>query len=268
MSILNINNCNYYYEIHGSGDETLVFSHGLLWNGSIFQKQIDFFKSKYSILIYDQCGHGQSEILENDFSSRCLYRDVIQLLDHLQIKQVHFIGLSMGADIAIRIALERPDLIKTLVLMSASITPEENYKKYKLLNNVVKFSGIKDVLQPILVNMFSIHFLNDPKRKKEVKKWSDELLKNKKDIHLAISSALMRKNIDGDKLQNITCPTHIIAGTEDKATPPANSEFIHLKIKGSSLNYIDGVGHMICLEDPETCNIEIDKFLDQYHSKK
>ena len=63
MPIININNCNYHYEIHGSGEDFLVFSHGLLWNGSIFQKQIEYFQSKYSILIYDQCGHGQSEVL-------------------------------------------------------------------------------------------------------------------------------------------------------------------------------------------------------------
>jgi len=266
MPIININNCNYHYEIHGSGEDFLVFSHGLLWNGSIFQKQIEYFQSKYSILIYDQCGHGQSEVLDNDFESRCLYKDIIQLLDHLKLKQVHFIGLSMGADIGIRITLKRPDLIKSLVLMSASITPEDNYKKYKLLNNIVKFSGIKAVLQPVLVNMFSIQFLNDPKRKEEVKKWSEELLKNEKDIHKAVSSALKRENIDRDKLQNITCPALIIAGSEDKATPPENSEFIHLKIKGSTLNYIEGAGHMVCLEDHETCNYEIDKFLDQFNS--
>ena len=266
MPIININNCNYHYEIHGSGEDFLVFSHGLLWNGSIFQKQIEHFQSKYSILIYDQCGHGQSEVLDNDFKSRCLYKDLIQLLDHLKLKQVHFIGLSMGADIGIRITLKRPDLVKSLILMSASITPEDNYKKYKLLNNIVKFSGIKAVIQPVLVNMFSIHFLNDPKQKEEVEKWSEELLKNEKDIHKAVSSALKRKNIDRDKLQYITCPTLILAGTEDKAIPPENSEFIHLKIKGSTLNYIEGAGHMVCLEDPETCNVEIDNFLDQFNS--
>jgi len=67
-------------------------------------------------------------------------------------------------------------------------------------------------------------------------------------------------------LQNITCPTLILAGTKDKATPPENSEFVHSNIKGSTLNYIEGAGHMVCLEDPETCNIEIDKFLDQFNS--
>jgi len=266
MPIININDCNYHYEIHGSGEEFLVFSHGLLWNGSIFEKQIQHFQSKYSILIYDQCGHGQSEVLENGFKSRCLYIDFIQLLEYLKIKQVHFVGLSMGTDIGIRVTLERPDLVKSLILMSASISPEDNYKRYKLLNNVVSFSGIKSVLQPILVNMFSIRFLNDPKRKEEVEKWSEEILKNKKEIHVAISSALNRKNIDGDMLQKIACPTLILAGTEDKATPPENSEFVHLNIKDSTLNYIEGVGHMICLEEPETCNFKIDEFLDQFNS--
>ncbi len=263
MSIVNINSCNYYYEIHGSGDDVLVFSHGLLWRGSVFEKQIEYFKSKYSILIYDQCGHGQSEIIEKDFKSRCLFKDTIKLLDYLGFEQVHFIGLSMGADLAIRITLKRPDLIKSLILISASVTPESNYNRYSLLNNVLRFSGIKTILQPVLVNMFSIHFLNDPDNKEKVKKWTEELLNNKKEIHIAISAALKRENIDIEMLQNITCQTLILAGTEDKAIPPENSEFLHLKIKNSSLSFIEGCGHMICIEDPKMCNLEIEKILDQ-----
>lgn len=266
MPIININNCNYNYEIHGYGEDILVFSHGLLWNSGVFINQIEYFKSKYSILIYDQCGHGQSMILDGNFKSRCLYKDVIKLLDHLKLKQVHFVGLSMGADIAIRIALKRPNLIKSLVLISASVSPESNNRKYSLLNNIVKFSGIKAVLQPVLVNMFSIHFLNDPNRKEELKKWTTELLKNDKEIHITILSALKRKNIDLNDLLNISCPTLILAGTEDKATPLDNSKLVHSMIKNSILRNIEGSGHMVNIEDPETCNYEMEQFLDQFNN--
>ena len=264
MPIININNCNYYYELRGSGEDILVFSHGLLWSSDVFENQFKHFQSQYSILIYDQCGHGKSEILDGNLPSRCLYKETIQLLDQLNLKQVHFIGASMGADIATRIALERPDLIKSLVLISASVSPKSNYIKYKLLNTVIKFSGIKAVLQPVLANLFSIHFLNDPNRKEELKKWSDRLLKNDNNIHYAILSAIKRKNIDLNDLLNISCPTLIISGTQDKASPPENSKLVHSMIKNSTLRYIEGSGHMVNIEDPETCNNEIEQFLDQF----
>lgn len=265
MPIFNINNCNYNYDIHGSGEEILVFSHGILWSNMVFEKQIEYFSSKYTVLVYDQCGHGKSEITGEDHSSSCLYKDIIQLLDHLNFKQVHFVGLSMGAYIAIRITLKRPDLIKSLILMSASISPETNFSKYRLLNKVIKFSGIKTVLQPILVNMFSLHFLNEPHHKEDVKKWTAEILKNDKDIHIVVSYILKRKNINEEQLKNISCPTLILAGMKDKATPPENSEFIHSKIKGSILRYIEGSGHMINIEEPDKCNAEIENFLSQFN---
>lgn len=266
MSTININNCNYYYEIKGSGKETLVFSHGLLWSCEIFKKQIEYFKSKYSILIYDHCEHGQSEILDENIKSRSLHKDIIQLLDYLNLKQVHFIGLSMGADVAIRVALERPNLIKSLILMSVSVKPEPKLLlKHTLLNNVIRFSGIKFVLPSIMVNMFSMNFLNDPKRKDEVKKWETELLKNKKNIHTIISSSFKRNPFNKNILQNISCPTLIIAGTEDKATPIEDSKFVNLVVKNSILSHIDGCGHMVCIEAAETCNIEIELFLNQFN---
>ncbi len=261
MSVVLINNCDYHYEIHGFGKDYLVFSHGLLWRGSIFEKQIEYFQSKYSILVYDQCGHGESKILDGNFKSRYPYKETIQLLDHLKLKQVHFIGLSMGADIALRITLERPDLIKSLVLMSVNISPKSNYNKYKLLNNVIKFSEIKTILEPLLVNMFSLQFLNDPTNKEELEKCTTVLLKNDNEIHYAILSALKRKNLDISDLKYISCPTLIFAGTEDKAIPLENSELIHAMIKNSNLIHLKGSGHMVNIEDPETCNDEIEQFL-------
>jgi 3-oxoadipate enol-lactonase len=45
MPNLKINNCDIYYEIQGEGSETIVLSHGLLWCGKLFYKQVEYFKS-------------------------------------------------------------------------------------------------------------------------------------------------------------------------------------------------------------------------------
>lgn len=42
MPVIKINNCDYYYEEHGAGSETILFSHGLLWSGYLFHKQVAF----------------------------------------------------------------------------------------------------------------------------------------------------------------------------------------------------------------------------------
>lgn len=265
MPTVNISNCDYYYEIHGSGEETIVLSHGLLLSGKLFEKQVDYFKSKYTIITYDHRGHGQSEVTKYGYAINNLCDDSILLLEHLNLKQVHFVGLSMGADVAMRLTIKRPDLVKSLILMGASASPETNAIKYKLLKNVVKFSGIKTVLSPVLISMFGEKFLNDPNRKDELEKWTIELLKNKNNIYRSLNAAITRKIIDEKKLQTISCPTLILVGTKDKATSPDKSEFIHSKIENSTLKHIKESGHLLCIEEPEKCNYEIEQFLNQFN---
>lgn len=264
MSFININHCNYYYEMFGSGEDTLVFMHGILWNSTIFEKQIDYFKSKYTILVFDHRNHGQSEapIFNSDID--CLFEDSIQLLDHLGLKQVHLVGISMGADIALRLTIKRPDLVKSLVLLGASAQPESNTIKYKLLINIVRFSGIKTVLEPTLINMFGHKFLNDPKRKGELERWTNELLKNKNSISKLLSAAIKRKGIDASELKEIDCPTLLLTGTDDKPAPYEKAEYIHNLIKKSKLKLIEDCGHLICIEDFKVCNTKIELFLKQF----
>ena len=65
-----------------------------------------------------------------------------------------------------------------------------------------------------------------------------------------------------DKLKQIRVPTLIICGTEDKMTPPANSEVLRDAIPGAKLALIADAGHMVMLEDPENFNKALTTFVD------
>ncbi len=261
MPIIKINNCNYYYEVQGTGSETIVLSHGLLWNGNMFFKQVAYFKSKYTVITYDHRGQGKSEVTKGGYDMDSLYDDTVKLLEKLDLKSVHFGGLSMGGFVAMRLAARRPDLVKSLILMETSAMAEPNKIKYRFLNTMVKIFGVKAVLKPVMSIMFGDKFLNDPERNKERTSCMTEILKNKKTIIRAVKGVIDRKPIDIE-LQNITCPTLILVGTQDKATVPKVAEIIHSKINNSMLKYIDGAGHTACIEEPKKYNREIDSFLE------
>ena len=110
--------------------------------------------------------------------------------------------------------------------------------------------------------MFGSKFLNDPRRKEERKEWENELLKNNKSITNAVSAVVDRKAISSE-LKNISCPTLILVGTQDLATPPVKAEFIHSKIKNSTLTYIDGGGHTSSIEEPEKYKDTV-KYMDAF----
>jgi 3-oxoadipate enol-lactonase len=87
-----------------------------------------------------------------------------------------------------------------------------------------------------------------------------ELQKNKKSITKAVTGVIQRKGME-DELQNITCPTLVLVGTEDKATIPEKAEFIASKISQAKLIYIQNGGHTSSVEEPEQYNRAILEFL-------
>ena len=260
MPTIRINHCNYYYQSHGSGPETLVLSHGLLWSGHMYHKQVDYFKDRYRIITYDHRGQGRSELTAQGYDMDSLFQDAVALIEKLELGPVHFGGLSMGGFVAMRLAARRPDLVKSLILMETSAQPEPNKFKYNLLKTVVKIFGVNSVVNPVMKIMFGKTFLNDPDRNEERQYWTEQLKMNEKTIIRAVSGVIDRKGVE-DELANIKCPTLILVGTEDIGTIPEKAELINGRIPHSILKYIENAGHTACIEEADQYNIEIEKFL-------
>ena len=263
---MQINGCQYHYEIFpGPPDsETIVFSHGLLWSGKMFSKQVEYLTSHYTCITYDHRGQGQTEITAEGYDIDSLYEDAVALIEKLVGKKpVIFVGLSMGGFIGMRVAARRSDLVSKLILLETSCEPEpaENIPRYKLLNNVVKWFGIYPVVGKVMPIMFGKKFLSEPSRKQDRRFWTEELKKNRpKGTTRAVDGVIHRKGVEHE-LPNISCPTLVIVGDQDTATVPAKSEKIHSLIKGSSLVVIPGAGHSSSVEEPELVNEAIGKFL-------
>ena len=266
MATININGCEYYYEVHGSGNETIVFSHGLLWSGRMFRKQIEHLKHRFRIITYDHRGQGRSEVTKGGYDMDDLYEDAVQLIEKLDLGRVHFAGLSMGGFIGMRLAARKPELIKSLVLMETSAQTEPNKLKYWFLNTIVKLINVKVVTGPVMKVMFGKKFLKDKNRVEEREQLKQELQSLPKTIVHAVEGVIYRKGVE-DELEKIQCPTLIMVGTQDKGTVPAKSEFMHSKIPGSVLKYIEGGGHTGCLEEPEQFNNNLDEFYERILQK-
>ncbi|MBX2928070.1 MAG: alpha/beta fold hydrolase [Saprospiraceae bacterium] len=260
MPFIQINNCNFYYEIHGAGAETIVLAHGLLWSGDMFHKQLEHLKDRYRIVTYDHRGQGRSEVTVGGYDMDSQYEDAVALIEQLGQGSVHFGGLSMGGFIGMRIAARRPDLLRSLILMETSAQPEPNTFKYGILNTLVKLFGVSAVTGPVMKIMFGEKFLQDPARREERAIWRANLERNPKTIVRAVTGVLQRKGVE-EEIQRIQCPTLILVGTQDKATTPEKAAFIHGRIPGSILRHIEGAGHTACVEEPEAYNREIDAFL-------
>ncbi|WP_367607436.1 alpha/beta fold hydrolase [Legionella sp. W05-934-2] len=265
MVVLIVNGCYYYYDIQGDGEETILFSHGLLWSGKVFQAQVEHLKKKYRVITYDHRGQGRSEVTEAGYDMDSLCDDTIQLIERLGFGKVHFVGLSMGGFIGLRVAARRPDLIQSLILMGTSAQAEPYSLKYKVLILLLKLFGMKSVSRKVMKIYFADNFRNDNARRDQYEFWKREIEANPKTVIKAVDGVLNRKGVESE-LANIRCPTLIMVGDNDMVTPPERAKLIHQHIDHSILKYIPNAGHTPGIEEPALCNQYIDEFLASQHA--
>jgi pimeloyl-ACP methyl ester carboxylesterase len=263
MPHMMLNGARLYYEEHGGGPQTVIFAHGLLWSGQMFAQQVDVLQQHYRCITFDWRGQGQSEVTRSGYDMESLYADTLALIDALGIKACHFVGLSMGGFIGMRLAARRPDVVTSLILLGTSADPEPaaNIPKYRMLNLVGRWLGFGLVAAQVMPIMFGQKFLSDPTRSRLREEWRLRMLANHRiGITQATAGVITRRGIS-DLLLTIGAPTLILVGDQDVATPPSVAQRIHARIPQSQLAIIPGAGHTSTVEEPEAVNAAILAFL-------
>lgn len=256
MPHIQLKNTNLFYIKEGEGKEVILFSHGLLWSHKMFEAQIHHLSKDYTVIAYDHRGQGQSEVSPGTYDMDMLALDALELIEKAVGQPVHFVGLSMGGFVGMRLAARYPDKIKSLTLLETSANPEpvENLPKYKFLNGVVKWFGvIPTVASSVMKIMFAESWLTNPQNKSDYKKWSKELQSNKKSITKSVEAVIYRKGVE-EEIRHIKCPTMIVVGDEDVATKPEKAKFIQMSIPNAVLHILPGAGHSSSIEKPDEVN--------------
>ena len=117
MPYVKVNEINLYYQRTGAG-EPLVFINGLSSDISEWQGLSLSLSRKYDFIAIDNRGAGRSDKPDIRYTIEMMANDVAGVLDSLGVKNANILGLSMGGRIAVALALSRPELVKSLVLVS------------------------------------------------------------------------------------------------------------------------------------------------------
>ncbi len=253
----------YYDSGKAESNQTIVFAHGLLWDHEMFMPQIEHFKKQYRCIAFDFRGQGKSGVTKSGYDMDNLTLDTLALLDELVDGPVHFVGLSMGGFIGMRLAINYPERISSLMLLetTADPEPEENKPRYSKLCFIAKWISISVIVNKTMAIMFSQSFLNDP-NKVEIKREYQQRLKslNRWTFTRAVFGVIHREGVY-QQLEQINTPTLIMVGDEDVATVPAKSKRMHQAIKDSRLVTIPKAGHTSSIEQPQRVIDEMQGFL-------
>jgi len=260
---MRINNVDLHIVDSGDGSEAIVFAHGMLFSGVMFDPQVAALNRQYRCVVYDHRGHGRSAVPKSGYDMDTLAKDGMDLIETLGIGPCHFVGVSLGAAVGLRLALWRPDLLRSLVIINGDADPEprKSRAKYRGLNLLARIFGLKLAVNQVMPIVFGQTFMNDPDRAMERNFWRRQIAAGDRwGITRTVASIIDRPGLYAE-LGSIKTPTLVLSGDEDVAVPPQGPERMHKAIPGSKFLRIPKAGHSMTLEQPEAVNIAIKEFL-------
>jgi pimeloyl-ACP methyl ester carboxylesterase len=241
--------------------EWVVFVHGAGGSSSVWYKQVKEFKKHFNVLLIDLRGHGKSKspiILNKKYSFEDISRDIIEVLDHQNIKEAHFVGISLGTILIRKITDIDPSRVKTMVLGGAVIRLNTRVKTLIWFGNLSK----KVIPYMWLYKFFAwcmmpkkrhhesrILFVNQAKKlcQKEFIKW----------FKLTSDVAPLLVQFEENK---VDIPTLYVMGQEDYMFLYAVEEVVKT-CENAQLKVIKDSGHVCNVDKPEVFNEVSIKFL-------
>jgi 3-oxoadipate enol-lactonase len=268
MADMVIRGARLHVEDTGGDDdrEVILFSHGLLWNTSLFAPQVDALRERYRCIAWDHRGQGRSEVPADgdEITIEEVTADAIEFIEQLDVAPCHFVGLSMGGFVGTRIAARRPELLRSLVLLETTAEPEDpaNVNRYRLLNLLARTIGVRAVLSRVAPIMVGSTVLEDPSLADRRTHILDNLGANRRSIHKAVNG-VVRRGGNVDELPAIACPVTILHGEEDVAISRERASCLADGIPHATWVDVPRAGHSSTVENPDFVTAAIVDHLDR-----
>ena len=231
--VIKSGSANIYYELHGDKGEYLVLLHGNGESMRRMDKQIEYFSEGYRVLAIDSRGHGESGFGQGMLNLTTMALDVENIIEELKLGKVNILGFSDGANIAMLLAIKRPDLVSKLILVGGNLKP----------------GGMK---LSLLIAVKAAYYLTKAAR------IVDKRMGIENEYYYLMAK---EPNITPRMLKRIKADTLVIAGDKDMIKT-SHTKLIADNIENSKLLILEG-DHFIIYRTPEVINKEADKFLKQ-----
>lgn len=228
---------------------TLVLSHALGCDLHMWDEVAQALQDSYTVLRYDHRCHGKSECPAGPFSVDDMADDAAAFIREQAQGPVYFAGLSLGGMVAQSLAARYPDLVKAIAIANSAAFYDEGARGiWEQRITTVNRSGVAPIVDGALARWFTPEYPNTEAGKPRVEKVRQTLLACDPKGYVASCAAVAAIDFRASNAK-VKCPTLIIAGSKDMATPPAMSEAMQSQIPGSKLVSIDGA-HLSAVEKP------------------
>ncbi len=259
MPMIDADGCLINVSVEGrDGGPTLMLSNSLGSTMQMWEPQMKAFTQLFRVVRYDRRGHGKSGVPSGPYSMERFGRDVIAILDDLNIDKVHWCGLSMGGMVGQWLGANAPDRMGKIVLANTACYYAD---PTNWLNRIkaVKEGGLAAVADAVIANWFTADFREREPRVTATMKAM--MLATPPTGYIACCEALSTLD-QRELLGKIRSPTLVIAGRQDMSTPVSAGEMIRSRIPGASMTLLDAA-HISNVEQPHAFTEAVVGFLTQ-----
>ena len=242
----------------------IVFIHGVGLTKEIWNRQIEFFKD-HNIIAYDLIGHGKTPLEKKQLNIEDFVKQLVNLIDELEIKKIHLVGFSLGALIARHFAALHGDKLNSLILHGSI------YKRSLEQKRVVE-------------NRYELMKTDRPASKdRAIRRWfTAEFLKNNSKVYDEMYSILDENNPenllktyklfvnyedDDQIIDKINTNTLVTTGQHDVGSTTVMAINLSEKVKGAKYVEIKNGKHLCNIECAKDFNKTVEQFVDQNYDE-
>lgn len=255
------NGIRMHYIVDGPvGAPWVTFVTGIANDTTLWAGQAAALADRFRVLRYDLRGQGKSEATTGDYSIASLAADLVALWDALQVPRSHLVGLGLGGPVAMRVAIDHPARIASLVpaCCRARMVPEFA-AMWQSLIATVKAGGVEPIVEQTAQRWFSEDFkAAHPAVLDGVR---DMIRATSQAGYLGVVAAFLNLDLE-DALGRIQAPTLFVGGAEDRmGGPEALMRGLAAKVPGASYTPVPAAAHIANVQNEAGFNAILRQFL-------
>lgn len=244
-----------YYDLAGPENGPVVcFTHSLASDSGMWGEQMQpLLGAGFRVLRVDMRGHGGSDPVAGDYTMEQLAGDVAAVIDALGIRQVHYIGLSIGGMLGQAFALAHGAKLKSMMLCDTmpQTPPDAQAAWGPRVKMVREANSVAPLADGTMDRWFTAAF--KPRNPGRWKQLRDTIAATTPAGYLGCAAGI--QNFDFvPRLPSIRTPTLVVCGAEDPGTPPAGNKRIAELIPSGRYEEIANARHFPNVEQPEVFN--------------
>lgn len=259
MPSITTNGVRLNYIREGRGEPVLLL-HGYLFGADWWRPQLEALRDRFDVIAVDLRGQMESETTDDGYDLWNQAEDAYGVLEQLDAAPAHCVGLSMGAMIAMRLALRHPEAVRSLVLMDTSAAPEdpEKAERYEAMAQVVEAGQLEAVIPALPPIFLTDEFI--VAHRDEVDGWLGRLQEANHTGLVHTMRAINGRDDVSARLGEIHVPALVIHGEQDAAIPLERAVELAGGIRGATLRTVGGA-HQSNVDTPDETSRLIRDFL-------